>query len=335
MQLIAHYIFFDDVTEMDLQDQYDRLLKPQSMRNDNNDLTDSIDSEITQSLLKRTIIDSDHLYDFRQQLICFKYSNEFFSLLVRSPLLTLLVLHYEFKRNKFGISIQFRDTALKRVMMIQIMLPECYICPLLVYNIDSIHPWWFVIADFVSTALKQRTAYNTINFYEWIKLDSTNKHWYELYNLPTLLIRKDKNGRRINNERVFLPLWPKEYRDKFKQMSNPQNCTRMRDIQPISEFADVYRRYQTMNQTMKLDESATDLSDSDLSDIVCSDSEDYLDELDDLADETIIVQDDQNNWNCCPTSWLFLITVFIIGELWSDFVFFLLNRLLNDYLMDD
>lgn len=333
MQLIAHYIFFDDVTEMDLQDQYDRLLKPQSMRNDNNDSTDSTDSEITQSLSKRTIIDSDHLYDFTQQLIRFKYSNEFFSLLVRSPLLTLLVLHYEFKRNKFGISIQFRDTALKRVMMIRIMLPECYTCPLFVYNIDSIHPWWFVIADFVSTALKQRTAYNAINFYEWIKLDSTNKHWYDLYNLPTLLIRKDKNGRRINNERVVLPLWAKEYRDKFKQMSNPQNCTRVRDIQPITEFADVYRRYQTMNQTMKFDESATDLSDSDLSDIVCSDSEDYLDDLDDLADETIIVQDDQNNH--CPTSWLFLITLFIICELWSDFVFFLVNRLLNNCSMDD
>ena len=100
-------------------------------------------------------------------------------------------------------------------------------------------------------------------------------------------------------------------------MSNPQNCPRVRDIQPITEFAEVYRRYQTMNQT------ATDLSDSDLSDIVCSDSEDYLDELDDLADETIIVQDDQNNH--CPTSWLFLITLFIIAELWSDFVFFLVN----------
>ena len=330
MQLIAHYIFFDDVTEMDLQDQYDRLLKPQSMRNDNNDSTDS---EIIQSLSKRTIIDSDHLYDFTKQLIRFKYSNEFYSLLVRSPLLTLLVLHYEFKRNKFGISIQFRDTALKRVMMIRIMLPECYTCPLFVYNIDSIHPWWFVIADFVSTALKQRTAYNAINFYEWIKLDSTNKHWYELYNLPTLLIRKDKNGRRINNERVILPLWAKEYRDKFKQMSNPQNCTRVRDIQPITEFAEVYRRYQTMNQTMKLDESATDLSDSDLSDIVCSDSEDYLD---DLADnETIIVQDDQNNWNRCLARWIFLITLFIIIRLWGDFVFFLFNSLFRGCSMDD
>lgn len=328
MQLIAHYIFFDDVTEMDLQDQYDRLLKPQSMRNDNNDLTDSTDSEIVQSLSKRTIIDSDHLYDFTQQLIRFKYSNEFFSLLVRSPLLTLLVLHYVFKHNKFGISIQFRDTALKRVMMIRIMLPECYTCPLLVYNIDSIHPWWFVIADFVSTALKQRTAYNAVNFYEWIKLDSTNKHWYDLYNLPTLLIRKDKNGRRINNERVILPLWSKEDRDKFKQMSNPQNRPRVRDIQPITKFAEVYRRYQTM----KFDESTTDLSDSDLSDIVCSDSEDYLDELD---DETIIVQDDQNNWNHCLRRWIFLITLFIIFRLWHDFNFFLLNKLLNDCSMDD
>lgn len=310
MRLIAHYIFFDDVTEMDLQDQYDRLLKPQPMQND-----------VTDTLSKRTIIDLDHLYDFKQQLIHFKYSNEFFSLLVRSPLLTLLVLHYEFKRNKFGISIQFRDTAFKRVMMIRIMLPECYTCPLFVYNIDSIHPWWFVIADFVSTALKQRTAYNAINFYEWIKLDSTNKHWYELYNLGDLLDRKNKNGRRINNEKQLLPLWPKRYRDQFKQMSNPQNCTRVRDIQPITKFADVYRRYQTM----KWDESTTDLSDSDLSDIVCSDSEDYLED-----DETIIVEKDRNGCltHCltnCSARWIFLIVLFVIVRLWDDFVFFLLN----------
>lgn len=310
MRLIAHYIFFDDVTEMDLQDQYDRLLKPQPMQND-----------VTDTLSKRTIIDSNHLYDFKQQLIHFKYSNEFYSLFVRSPLLTLLVLHYEFKHNKFGISIQFRDTAFKRVMMIRIILPECYTCPLFVYNIDSIHPWWFVIADFVSTALKQRTAYNAINFYEWIKLDSTNKHWYELYNLGDLLDRKNKNGRRINNEKQLLPLWPKRYRDQFKQMSNPQNCTRVRDIQPITKFADVYRRYQTM----KWDESTTDLSDSDLSDIVCSDSEDYLED-----DETIIVENDRNNCltHCltnCPARWIFLIALFVIVRLWDDFVFFLLN----------